>query len=293
MGMGARAGKKILIVVCIGLLIAASTSLVSSIRSPDCHSLKTPTEKTVKSLDKQRRKCYEKSVERGLDYLDRNSGQVSPLQWLILDYLDRKFSLGPRFEFAKRHIQPPNEALDAEDFKIHKRIAQPDQLVDKLPYEEAPPIRKMMMAATHCDHIPLPRDYEQLLQQNLELGDYNMTHVSYSLERMQENGCSLPKEQDSELRDTVSARMAELIKKTDAKAELRYEAVAFLINMGRPELITTDMVDKIVTEQQADGGWKISNDSPASSDHATVLALWALLEYSQPNAPKVPVIRRP
>ncbi len=236
--------------------------------------------------------CYKQSVSRGLSYLNNNAIQVSPLQWLIVDYLDRKFSLGPTFSFANRHVMPPAEELDAEDFKIHKRIVQPDQLVDKLPYNEASPIRKMMMAAAHCDHIPLPPGYYQLLQQNLDLGGYNMTHVSYSLERMEENGCSLPIQQNKELRETVTARMVELIKRSDINAELRYEAVAFLINMGRRELVTTDVVDKIIAEQQADGGWKISSDKPSSSDHATVLAVWAILEYSQPEAPKVPVIRK-
>lgn len=268
----------------LGILLLTAGAVVWQPRKTDC-------KKPVSDNNKQF--CYKKSVSRGLSYLNNNAGQVSPLQWLIVEYLDRKFNLGPTYSFANRHVVVPTEEIDAEDFKIFKRIAEPDQLIDKLPYDKAAPIRKMMMAAAHCDHIPLPLGYDQLLEQNLELGGYNMTHVSFSLERMHENRCSLSEGQDKELRESVATKMAELSRKSDINDELRYEAVAFLINMGRRELVTSDVVDKIVAEQQADGGWKISSDKPSSSDHATVLAVWALLEYSQPGAPKVPVIRRP
>lgn len=243
--------------------------------------------------DETARKRYEVSVNRGLDYLDRTSDNVSGLSWLMLDYLQRKFDLDSKFSTKKHIIKTPTEEQDALEFQIHRRIAYPSELVDKLPLDGASQMRQMMMIATHCDHIPLPPDFERLVKQNIESGEYDLTHVAYSLERMKENGCSFPKDKDQQLRQQAAYGMKKLAANSDTRSDLRYEAIAFLLHMGRRDLIQKSWLDTLLSEQQADGGWKLSSSENKSHDHATVLAIWGLLEYSRPDVPAEPVLRRP
>lgn len=237
--------------------------------------------------------AYETSINTGLAYLKDNEEQIAYSQWFILDYLQRKYGLDEAFSARNREISPPQEEDSLQEFHVHKRIAYPDQLINELPLEGASSMRQMMMMAAHCDHIPLPADYEQLVRKNIQAGDYDMTHVAFSLERMKENGCAFPAELDKELRDDVSQRMVDLAKDISTKPDLRYEAVAFLMHMGRRDLVQAEWIKQIVQQQQPDGGWKVNHEDSASNDHATVLALLALLEYSRPNAPNEPMLRRP
>ncbi len=235
---------------------------------------------------------YQTAVQRGLDYLRDPSTQVAPMQWLLMDYLQRKFGLDSYFSATGKDIKPPTDPLDATEFQIHRRIAYPNQQINTLPMEGASPMRQMMMAATHCDHMPLPLEFDKLLQSNIDAGSYELTHVAYSLERMAENGCPLPDEEDTQMRQQVAERMVSLATDQETIPDLRYESIAFLMHMHRRDLVQPEWIDQIVAQQQSDGGWKITTGAQASSDHATVLALWALLEYINPDTPNEPVLRR-
>lgn len=236
---------------------------------------------------------YEASIQKGLDYLNNNAGKVSGLQWLLLDYLQRKFDLDPVFGAGNRTIQPPATEPEATDFNIHRRIAYPDQLINRLPNSGLTPMRQMMAMATHCDHIPLPKDFKALLEQNIAAGGYDLTHVAYGLERLKENSCAFSLKEDQQLREQVALRMARLVTSPDITLDLRYEAIAFLMHIGRRDLVQRQWLDQIVSEQQATGSWQATAGADEPSDHATLVALWALLEYTRPNAPDEPVLRRP
>lgn len=233
------------------------------------------------------------AINKGLDYLKHNSESVSGVQWLALDYLQRKFKLNPWFNAVNRNISPPYAEPLKTDFQLHKRIAYPDSKVDSLPYKDALPVRQMMMAATHCDYIPLPADFEQLVRSNLASGGYSLSHVGYILERMKENGCQLPADVDRQIREEAAKGTVVLIENMDTTPDLRYESIAFLMHMGRRDLIQQEWIDAVVSEQRRDGGWEERRGDNRSNDHATVMALWALLEYTYPNAPDEPVLRRP
>jgi hypothetical protein len=233
----------------------------------------------------------EQAITKGLSYLRHTSDTVSPFQWLLLDYLQRKFELDPFFSASGKTIEPPTGRFDVVEFNIQTRIAYPDKLINSLPIEGASPMRQMVMAATHCDYIPLSPNFDKLLQKNIESGGYDLTHVAYSLERMKENGCALPAEQN--IRSLVAKRIAALITDKQTSRDLRYESVALLMHMHRRDLVKPQWIDQIVTEQQPSGGWKVNLSDEGSNDHATVLALWALLEYMNPDAPNEPVLRRP
>lgn len=233
----------------------------------------------------------DQSLTKGLNYLD-HSNKVSPLQWLLMDYLARKFDLDSKFLAANRQFQPPTEPQATVEYQVYKRIAFPDQLVDTLPPSDNDPTNRMVVAALHCDHIPLPADFAQLLQSNADAGDYQLTHVAFSLERMNENGCPLPEDQDQKLRQQLKTGLLSIIQNSQTIPDLRYEALAMLMHIGFRNEVKQPWIDQVVREQSDDGGWQDRADSP-SNDHATVLAIWAILEYSRPDAPPEPMLHHP
>ncbi len=237
---------------------------------------------------------YSTSIDRGLNYLKTNRDDVSPFQWILLDYLQRSFELDPVFSAQNTKPKIPTDEIQAEKFRVYQRIAFPNELVDSLPTDDFPlPTARLLMAATHCDHIPLPADYQHLIQQNLEDGGYGVTYVAMSLQFLKENGCSLPPGYDQRVRELVAPAMVVIIEDPDTIPDLRYEAIAFLMQLNRRDLVQPEWLERIVLEQQKDGGWKNVSHTDRSNDHATVLALWALLNYFHKDVAQEPVLNRP
>lgn len=215
--------------------------------------------------------------------------QVSPNQKLILDFLQRKFNLNDHFSAKKTHINSP--VSDTEEWRLIKRIAYPDELENTLPPYNNNPTIYMVMAAANCDHIKQPTNLGELIKRNVSDGGYSLLHVVLSLEFMRENGCNLPVNREFE--NQVIEEAVKLADNPQASADLHYEAIAMLYFSGHKDLVKSNWLAQIIQEQNPDGNWDEHVDDKQSSDHATVLALWSLLEYSQPNTTNEPMIRHP
>lgn len=237
---------------------------------------------------------YADQINKSQQYLVANLGKVGPFERLLLDYLQRAFSLNTQFNGSVKAISPPVKG-DGEDplqFKVLRRIAYPNQLVDKLPDTKDDSISQMIMEATYCDRIKLSSDFAQLIDSNIKAGGYNMTHVEFSLHLMQDNKCAyFSYQEDQQVRDQIAPLMIELINHTDTKPDLRYESIAYLMDMGRRDLIQDNWIKQIALEQQADGSWDLEKNVKDANGHTTILAIWALLEYSNTNLPYTPMIR--
>lgn len=238
---------------------------------------------------------YSATLTRGQENLVRSITQIAPFERLILDYLQRKYGLSQDLSASHTPIYPPvqGQGENLEQFLVFRRISYPDDLIRTLPTVVNDPIDKMMMAAAYCDRIKLPKDFVPLVRSNLAVGGYNLTHVIFAMKLLNDNGCAVPGIQNSNFRNEIATKVQTLITDPSTAADLRYEAIAFLIDMGRVDLVQPSWISQIVSEQQIDGGWKQSQEAPTTSDHATILAFWALLQYTHPNAPNEPMIRRP
>ncbi len=298
-----RALKKNSILICIGLVTigALCAGFVLKVGTDNHNGEKTLEISSKKAVLRSRHSTtmpftpkYENSIQKAEAYLTDNFDQISPEVRLILDYLDRKFAIGYHFNVEKSPIVEPKEGdhVDLGEFKALKRIAYPDELVEKLELTDKDLQTQMMVAAANCDHIALPGNFEQIIRANIQAGGYQMTHAAFSLKRMKENNCSFNREIDLELHTEVALNMVEIAQDMSGKPDLRYEAIAFLMDMDRRDLVEEKWIDRLVEEQQGDGGWKTDKEiiSPEQLDHTTTLALWALLEYSRPGAPTEPMI---
>lgn len=267
-----------------GLLLGTSISVYLALSRP---TLRSP-------LDNVTHQRAEIAINHSLSYLD-NPGpkaKISPFQWLIIDYLQRAYQLDKKFSYDARGISPPAEEPDASEFRVYERIVHPNALVRQLP-ATSNPMSQMMMAAANCDHIPLPDGFGDLMRHNLDAGGYPLTHVAYVLERLKELHCPLHAEDTKYLTTQSAQRIAAMVKNPTTSPDLRYEGMAFLIHMGRRDLVLAASLQEMIREQQPDGSWKRNTSDIRGDDHATTLATWALLEAGRPNVTGEPILRQP
>jgi hypothetical protein len=85
-----------------------------------------------------------------------------------------------------------------------------------------------------------------------------------------------------------NSRILDFIKHYEPQTDPWIEAVAlYQFNSDAP-VLHDDWIRLIVACQQPDGSWTPGKSFSSSSDHTTLLALWALWAYSQPTARILP-----
>lgn len=218
------------------------------------------------------------SLARAERYFVLRIKDISPAQMLLLNFLERAYDLSPQLSYDVNPARVPQE--DSEHFKAEMnnlmRIVDTQKTVTSLGSSPT-----SVAIAVNCDRIEPPADYQQRLVREVGQGGYRATHAALSVHIMKELDCPL----GSDLRklDTqFAAKLTEIVTSTATIPDLRYEAIAFLYLIGRGDQVRQSWIDTIVKEQRSDGGWFAGiPDEQSSHEHASVLAYWVLLQYSQ------------
>lgn len=236
----------------------------------------------------------EKSILKAQNYLMDSVTVIATSERIFLSYLQRKFNLPSKLGADETPIDLHEDPRTyPEDIHYLARIAYPNRIVKeppRHPLEDG--IEVSNIYSGNCDHIPLPAIFWPMVEQNIADGGYLMTHVALALALMKDNGCSLPPNADS-ITSRVMQDLVKLADNPDTVADLRYEAVAFLLLSERRDLVKQSWIDQIISEQRDDGGWSREVGSKKVDNHSVLLAFWSLLEYARPDTPNEPLIRRP
>ncbi len=234
----------------------------------------------------------ERSIMQGEQYLVGSITQVKPTERLFLDYLRRKFNLDSTLGVAGPPIDLyENPKTYPEEIHYLARVAYPERIVNVSPNGRLEGVSLTNAYSANCDHIPLPDEYWLELEKDISKGDYYLTHVALALALMEDNGCVTAKA--AALREPVMSGMVALANNPNIVADLRYEAVAFLLLSNRRDLVEPEWVSQITAEQRDDGGWSREAGGDKNDPHATLLALWAVLEYGRADTRDTPIIRPP
>lgn len=276
------------VAVLLVYLLMWTTVLVS--REVDRRQEKHAAAVQQKQFDNQ--SDEQKSIIRAQEYLKSSIGKVGVEQRLLLDYLQRKYDLDKALG-AEQNPFPitENPRTYPQEVNFLARISYPNKIVTVPPRSivDGPALTNIYSA--NCDHIALPPSFWPTMEQNYQAGGYSLTHVALALAFMRDNSCEVPAAR-SDLKSKVLAGMVKLADNPATNPDLRYEAIAFLGLSSDFTEINSKWVDAITEAQQENGSWIDASDRQ-NSDHTTVLALWALLEYSKPNVPYEPLIHRP
>ncbi len=247
-----------------------------------------------KPLETQVLTMEEQAIQNAQDYFVGSVEQVDPSERFILAYLQRKFNLNPKIGVEGPPIDLHEDPQTYPEEKHYlARIAYPNKLVTVAPkLEPEDKIQLINIYSANCDHLPLPSNFWSTLEQSFQEGSYYMTHVALAFAFMKDNNCPLPPEADN-LKTRTIQEMVKLADDPTTTADLRYEAVAFLMLNKQRDLVQPWWINQIVAEQRKSGGWSKDVGGDKDDLHTTILGLWSLLEYYRPNTLDEPMIRRP
>lgn len=234
----------------------------------------------------------EKAIQKAEDYLITNFGTIKTPQRLFLDYLQRKFDAPTQFSVKTSPMEFPGvESGSPQEIDLLARIAYPDKIVHKLPAGELDALSYTNIYGANCDHLKLPKEFWKVVDRQIKNGGYHLTHIALMLAMMKDNNCAKPSDID-DIKAAVTGGMKNIADDPNVSADLKYEAIAFLMLIERHDEVKPEWIKRIVSDQNDDGSWS-TPESYQDIDHTTLLAYWALLEYQHPNQPYVPIIRRP
>lgn len=237
----------------------------------------------------------EKAIKKTHAYMPGAITLAGPTERVFFSYLQRKFNLDPLLGSEGPPI-PVKRGLGVSPEPINYlvRIAYPDEIVRQKPQhsELESNVAITNIYSANCDHMDLPANFWAVMQESVRLGDYFVSHVALALEMMENNGCAMPPVA-TDLDNETAQQMVKIIEDPNTVADLRYEAIAFLLMRDHRDLVEQEWIDQITSEQLQDGTWPHKAGDTNTDFHSTLLAFWSLLEYSRPDTPDEPLILRP
>lgn len=237
-------------------------------------------------------------LERARDhvarYFEREVTTVDPGWANLFGYLHRRFGLELRNASGAALHEVPVVQERAEIAAVFRRLVDPGASVPKQAIADLDtPVDRMTASALHCDRIPLPEGWRDVLGQATGIGGYALTHAALAGQWTVENGCrsaielaALQQRQVDALAALVDGRDARVAKIRNS-IDLRIEAIVMLYYLGARDRVDPIWIDHVLEAQNEDGGWPLGPTAVASDPHASALALWVLLENLQPDAPAI------
>jgi hypothetical protein len=136
---------------------------------------------------------------------------------------------------------------------------------------------RLLVCALYCDRVGLPKSFPEMLRKAASAGSYYLPHVILTCVRIRENGCQLAL--PSGFMDAVYAANAEIIDRDPTRVtDLGLEAAAFLYLAGQDARVDEGFVERVIVNQNDDGGWGRAKDGGGSDWHSTTLGLLLLLQ---------------
>ncbi len=233
----------------------------------------------------------EKAIRRAETYQMTMTTSAHPFQRLLFDYLQRSYSLPAELSVANSPLDiPTTQTQNAVELRYLARIAFPEKVFkDSISVPLAGTSLTNVYAA-NCDNLSLPKNFWDTMQDNYGRGEYDLTHVALAFRFIRDNNCDIP-DSAMVLESQVNKGMVTIAGDSATGADLRYEAIAFLLLSGNRSDVKQGWIDQIAKEQMPNGGWAAEAGSKTANDHSTVLAMWALLQYSRPEVKYQPLIR--
>ncbi len=233
------------------------------------------------------------AVTRAIEFVGRSVGSPDPSWAGLVNYMHRRF----RIPLEVR--SPSGAGQDSSPMaRIFARIDDPAATIPKQEIADLEHVvDRITASALHCDRITLPPNWVEILGKASRAGGYALTHAALASRWTVENGCldeaavaGLQSEQIGLLVDFVDKRR-QWSARYEAATDMWFEAVVMLYYLDAGSQVRREWIREILKLQRSDGGWARTPREDRSDTHASVLALWALLENRE-VVDKVPWLGR-
>jgi len=233
----------------------------------------------------------EAALQRGVHYFTARGLNVKRTDVaMLIDIIGRHFHYPLSPHSAKAYINA-NPALESAYFKCYETAFADRHTIDGYTPEQSMQYLNSNVESMdgrtawsmYCRQFPLPDYFVALLQAKAQLGGYELTHAALQYQCARFNGClegNTPNEKllEQQLLTGLQA-IAQTAPPQFPDNDIRIEAMVMLYYMGHPELVNPEWLNWVLSIQLPNGGWSEFSNDTATGDHATILALWLLLEH--------------
>ena len=221
---------------------------------------------------------YSHAIANAIDFFEDSR---DPYALLFLDVIYRRFGIVEFADALHTFDQVLAERpLIMNAMSVFRRIADHNNYPTDSDFFEAKKqgeANLFTIPALYCDRLGLPDDYPMMLDEAVNRGDYQLTHVLLAWIWIQENDFELTLP-DGFIDDMYRSNAA-LINSDPFVTDLELEAAAFLYLAGEGTMVDDAFINSVIDDQNIDGSWDPPN---AYKWHATVLGLLLLLHVEYP-----------
>lgn len=232
------------------------------------------------------KQLLEQTKDKILNFVHKNKSRFRVEDLILLDYLQRRFSLHHEFSFEKTFIRVPNPQ-DVKALETYGKLVN----YKNIPWKKPKQAEDFIWLELKALFIQSPEDcpdkntlITQLRNQS-RVGGYATTHSALALGWFIEQQCLSPEDNDVDLLiNDISYELCKVAHPITYPSDSKVEALAFVCYLGKKKNINPDEIYQLLSYQRDDGafsGAKIPTNGVNA--HTTLLMLWLVLEFLNEN----------
>lgn len=247
-----------------------------------CFSLFLSSPSVYSETEHSQKQLLEQTKDKILNFVQKNKSRFRVEDLILLDYLQRRFSLSHEFSFEKTFVRFPNPQ-DIKALKTYGKLVN----YKNIPWIKPQQADDFIWLELKALFVQSPEDCPdkntlimQLRNQSLK-GGYATTHSALALGWFIEQQCLSAKDMDVQLLvNDISRELHQLALPITFPSDLKVEALAFLCYLGKKNMLNQNEIYQIFHFQREDGAFSGTNrPTDGINVHTTLLILWLALEF--------------
>lgn len=240
------------------------------------------------AAQKKINKDINKSVKKSIQFLSGEQSDMEYSVYAVYHYLERLYQIqsirSDTFFIEKLALTDSNSFSRLEPFFCLTRTSMPS--TSYLNRYEKNTLDYYMVQVLTCKVLKLEDGFLDKIETLSDAKGYELTHSYLILQWLKEGNCDgVDTQKLNQLQAAIKRKMLIFLRsKNNNWDDVYLEALAFLCYTNGKKYIRTKWLNEIVRHQMPNGGWKNWAQSPDSSAHPTVFALWVMLTYQQKTA---------
>lgn len=199
---------------------------------------------------------------------------------LLAEYMQRAYGWQTSLRVADiLHSAPVYD--DERGMALFARLHETKSSISCRDIKAQTGLQQLMAWSINASTCKPDKTFSDMLWQYTRSGGRDLTHAALCLAWLQEQGMTTTVENADSLQRYQVASLTSLAQVEGYNTDTGLEALLGLIRLGHSRDIQPEWIAAVLQAQHPDGGWPRTTEANESSDmHATLLALWVLLDYS-------------
>ncbi len=233
------------------------------------------------------KQILEQTRDKILNFVQKNKSRFRVEDLILLDYLQRRFSLSHEFSFEKTFVRYPTPQ-DVKALETYGRLVN----YKNIPWKKPKQAEDFIWLELDALFVQSPEDCPdkntlimQLRNQSLK-GGYATTHSALALGWFIEQQCLSARDMDVQLLvNNISRELYKVALSITFPSDLKVEALTFICYLGKKNILNRNEIYQLFLYQRDDGAFSGTNRSTDGINiHTTLLMLWLTLEFLNEKA---------